>query len=65
MKPYLLVLWDEIEPEIFGPFACEADRIKCANEKKGDIDSPNALIRIEADGPINVSTFSGYEVSRD
>ena len=60
MKFYLLVVWNDIEPEILGPFASEESRLAAArNIRREDPNKDHGVYRLEAEGNVVVGEFTG------
>jgi hypothetical protein len=62
-KPYLLVVWGDIEPEIVGPYATEQDRDAKAKEIRSVNGDEHGIYRLDMDGskPI-VGSYNGSEL---
>ncbi len=60
MKSYLLIVWHDVEPSLEGPFTTDADRLERAREIRASSDE-HGVYRLEAEGEISVSNFSGEE----
>ncbi|MFW5958310.1 MAG: hypothetical protein ACOCQ0_04055 [Desulfosalsimonas sp.] len=61
-KPYLLIIWDDIEPEIKGPFKTEEERYNTAREiRAADPDKRHGLYKITAVEIEEASTFAGLD----
>lgn len=62
MKPYLLIVWNDIEPEIKGPFADEDERVNFAKGfRETDPEKDHGLYKVDASGRVEIDTFSGDE----
>ena len=61
MKPYLLVTWGDVHPELLGPFGSEEARdqkaaeIRAANEEDG-------VYKLSAEGPVSIELYTGFEM---
>ena len=62
-KYYVLHIWGDVEPQLHGPFDCEADRDSVAlSVRASDTDDcPGGVYPIEIDkhGDLQVDTYSG------
>ncbi len=62
MKPYLLIIWNDINPEVIGPFADDQERDKRAKGIRAtDPDKEHGIYKLWADGTVHVSAFRGTE----
>jgi hypothetical protein len=63
MKPYLLIVWNDIEPELVGPFADDEARDNHAKGVRGtDPDKEHGLYQVWASGRIEISAFHGTDL---
>lgn len=60
---YLIRMWGCVEPELYGPYASDAERLAAAKQLRGD---EHALLRLDVghDGP-NVDCFTGCELEEN
>lgn len=60
---YLLFVWGSVEPELRGPYATDEERLNAARALAAEPDSDeNAIFRLDAVGPVEVTSFSGREI---
>ncbi|MFW6271781.1 MAG: hypothetical protein ACOC1Q_01920 [Desulfosalsimonas sp.] len=61
-KPHLLIIWDDIEPEVRGPFESEQQRDQAALEiRAADPNKRHGLYKITAAEIEEASTFAGLD----
>jgi len=67
MKLYLLVIWDDIEPEVMGPYATTDDRLKRARDFREEEGDKHGVFRldIEGEGVPDVFSFSNAEIEEE
>ncbi len=52
------------EPELRGPYATDEERLNAARALAADgSDDEHSIFRLDASGPVEVSSFSGREIS--
>lgn len=57
---YLLVIWNDVEPEIIGPFSSERNRLaEAKNIRQQDPNKDHGIYRLEADGNVEIGCFTG------
>lgn len=62
MNKYLLVLWHDIEPELFGPFDDEEARLKKAQSiRDDDGEGEHGLYRVNSETCPEIDTFANLE----
>lgn len=60
---YLLFIWGSVEPELRGPYATDEERLDAARALAADGDE-HGIFRLDASGPVDVTSFSGREIDR-
>lgn len=65
MKYYLLILWNDVEPELFGPFDTHEDRDTKAHEMRRKHGNENGYYRLQSESNIEVDCYSGGEFEAD
>ena len=60
---YLLYVWGGVEPELRGPYATDEERLDAARALAAEGgDDDHAIFRVDAPGPVEVTSFSGREI---
>lgn len=62
MKRWLVQVWGDVHPNLFGPYKSDGERLKKAKQLHKE--NPGTLLRlgIDKDGKPNVCPFSGAEL---
>lgn len=60
---YLLFIWGSVEPELRGPYATDDERLAAARALAADGGGDeHGIFRLDASGPVDVTSFSGREI---
>lgn len=66
VKPYLLVVWNDIEPEIIGPFSSEESRLEAARDVRSkDSEKRHGIYCLEGEGHVEVDSFAGETLDEE
>jgi hypothetical protein len=63
MKPHLLIVKGDVEPELVGPFNTPAERDRAARAYRAEHGTDDGLYRLEAEGRVEVSPYGATELS--
>ena len=61
-RRYLLCMWGDVDPEVCGPYRDEQERTEAAQDSRRAHGEENGLFRIDANGSLRVSSFTGAEL---
>jgi len=64
MKYYVLFIWKDIEPELFGPFETIEQRDTKAKELEKENGVESGYFPIESESKVNVGSYSGSFFAR-
>ena len=59
---YLLCMWGDVDPQVCGPYRDEQERTEAAQDSRRAHGEDNGLFRIDANGSLRVSSFTGGEL---
>jgi hypothetical protein len=60
MKHYLLIIWDDIEPELLGPYAAESYRDTRAKSIRGEFGNKHGIFKFDIEGDITEVNIESY-----
>lgn len=59
---YLLCMWGDVDPQVCGPYRDEQERTEAAQDSRRAHGEENGLFRVDANGSLRVSSFTGGEL---
>ena len=59
---YLLCMWGDVDPQVCGPYRDEQERTEAAQDSRRAHGEANGLFRVDANGSLRVSSFTGGEL---
>ena len=59
---YLLCMWGDVDPQVCGPYRDEQERLEAAQDSRRAHGEDNGLFRVDANGSLRVSSFTGGEL---
>ena len=59
LKKYLLFIYDDIEPEIMGPYDTDEDRDRVAKELREAHGNKHGIYKLDGVHETNIETYSG------
>ena len=59
---YLLCMWGDVDPQVCGPYRDERERTEAAQDSRRAHGEANGLYRVDANGSLRVSSFTGGEL---
>ena len=67
MKHYLVIVWEDVEPEILGPFATTEERDVAADDNKDKYGNENGIFPLDISGfgEPSINTYSGKRILPD
>jgi hypothetical protein len=61
MKYYVLMIWEDVELELHGPFNTRAERDNEARRLRKEHGEYHGYYRLQSEGDIDVDCFFGWE----